>query len=84
MARWPFGVNTRECACHETVFDASVNGVPKPMDAKPHADGIYVIRDAGTAFPVAVRLTVAQQFGRQGTLHNMHKCKIAKRKAHKW
>lgn len=65
------------------VFNASLSGVLKLFEAEPHPDGIYAMRDTGAGVPMAYRLTVTQQFGRQGQLYRLHQC-ISKGRAHRW
>jgi hypothetical protein len=78
----PPGSVTRECACRRMVFDAFLSGVVTAMEEEPHPDGIYKIRE-GVDKPIAIRLTITQQFGRQGNLYRVHKC-IKKGRAHRW
>lgn len=65
--------------CTVGVFEANVNGVAKWFEAEPHPEGAYQIRPGSTR-AIAVRLNTAQQFGKTGILHRVHKCPAAPRK----
>lgn len=45
------------------------------VEAQPHRDGTFLLRDTGGDAPVAVATTVAQRFGRQDQLHRRHECR---------
>jgi hypothetical protein len=51
------------------------------VDAQPDDAGDLLLRDVGGESPLVLKLTTAQQFGRQGQLHRSHltHCELGKR-----
>lgn len=66
--------------CRKTALIGVVglHAVPS-VEVAPHKEGTIRLRDTGGQLPLAQRLTVAQQFGKQGQLHRPHECKGARR-----
>lgn len=60
--------------CSIQVINCSLRGVPILLEAAPHPEGIYQLRDLPGGMPTAFQLTVTQRFGMQGALHRKHDC----------
>lgn len=51
------------------------------VEIEPHDSGTIRLTNTGGVLPLAQILTIAQQFGRRGTLHRVHDCpKVRKRR----
>lgn len=70
MAAFP----TSPCnACQKPMIWAVTRlGKDIPLNAQPDANGNIRLVDRGSLGPLAEVLSVAQQFGRQGTLYTTH------------
>ena len=63
------------CKCGADVVVALVALVSTPVDVQPSPEGDLQLKDIpGMPAPVAVRLSVAARFGKQGHLHTRHRC----------
>lgn len=69
-----------DCQRPTVLCDTPGTGGEVAVDAEPSKDGTFLLRDAGGTRPVAVSLTVVQQFGKQGTLHQRHTATCKRRR----
>jgi hypothetical protein len=71
----PVEFEVTECeSCHaEIIWALTARAVRMPVDRYPVADGNVQLTATGCGLPPQARvLTVAQQFGKKGTLHRSH------------